>query len=236
MKKTLAAVALLASAALTSPASAITLLASDTGVIGTTILQGASNNNGQLPQPINVPGLTASLFLEYDGLSNNGLTWNFDYTVTNTTSATLPNTLSSILTGFGLLTTPNVTGADSTGTFDNALWQVQAGFLGIVDFCATTGQTCGGGDPQTGLQKGQSASGEFSLTFANVLDFITLDGAFGRWQAINGVVDGITYNGASGFGQAAVVPAPLVGAGIPGLLAMCLGMFGLNRYRRRRIA
>jgi len=30
------------------------------------------------------------------------------------------------------------------------------------------------------------------------------------------------------------VPVPVVGAGIPGLLAACFGMFGLNRWRRRK--
>lgn len=30
------------------------------------------------------------------------------------------------------------------------------------------------------------------------------------------------------------VPGPVVGAGIPGLLTACFGMFGLNRWRRRR--
>ena len=32
------------------------------------------------------------------------------------------------------------------------------------------------------------------------------------------------------------VPGPLAGAGIPGLLTACFGMFGLNRWRRRRQA
>lgn len=31
------------------------------------------------------------------------------------------------------------------------------------------------------------------------------------------------------------VPAPIVGAGLPGLLAACFGMVGLNRWRRRRV-
>jgi hypothetical protein len=33
---------------------------------------------------------------------------------------------------------------------------------------------------------------------------------------------------------AAPVPGPIVGAGLPGLLAACCGMVGLNRYRRKR--
>jgi hypothetical protein len=38
------------------------------------------------------------------------------------------------------------------------------------------------------------------------------------------------------FIQPAAVPGPIVGAGIPGLVMAMLGMFGLNRYRRKRSA
>ena len=42
------------------------------------------------------------------------------------------------------------------------------------------------------------------------------------------------FNG--GIDISAPVPAPLIGAGLPGLLAALGGMFGLNRFRRRRVA
>jgi len=48
---------------------------------------------------------------------------------------------------------------------------------------------------------------------------------------------GATNDGAESFlafSQAAAVPAPIVGAGLPGLVSACLGLFGLNWYRRRR--
>lgn len=38
------------------------------------------------------------------------------------------------------------------------------------------------------------------------------------------------------FLQPAAVPGPIVGAGIPGLVMALLGMLGINRYRRRRVA
>jgi len=34
----------------------------------------------------------------------------------------------------------------------------------------------------------------------------------------------------------AAVPGPIAGAGLPGLITACFGMFGLNRWRRRRLA
>jgi hypothetical protein len=46
-----------------------------------------------------------------------------------------------------------------------------------------------------------------------------------------------TGGGTSGYGgniTTAPVPGPVLGAGLPGLIAACLGLFGLGRYRRRR--
>jgi hypothetical protein len=231
-KATLAVVALLAGAVVTSPASAVVLNATDVGASGTTTIQGVVQQGGQ---DIIVQGLTGSLFLEYDGLSNGGLTWNFDYTVTNTTTGV---GFTSELSAFGLTTTPNVTGATSTGLFDTALVQVQAGFLGVVDFCATTGPTCGGGG-SGGLLPGESASGEFTLTFASVLSSLSLDNAFARFQAIDGTVNGVVFNGASGFGinnnvniTPFVVPGPVAGAGLPALAFAAAGLLGWSRRRK----
>jgi hypothetical protein len=37
------------------------------------------------------------------------------------------------------------------------------------------------------------------------------------------------------FIQPAPVPGPIAGAGIPGLIAACCGLFGFNRFRRKRL-
>jgi hypothetical protein len=42
--------------------------------------------------------------------------------------------------------------------------------------------------------------------------------------------------GAVGASTPTPVPGPLVGAGLPGLIAACVGLVGLNRRRRNKIA
>ena len=178
-----------------------------------------------------VPGLTGTLGIVYNGVTNNGLTWNFGYTVDNTTSGTLTSEVSA----FGFITAPSIASAGSTGLYDTALLDVQAGFLGNVDFCATAGNTCAGGGSNGISPSDPAATGTFSLTYANVLSQITLSGDFLRFQGITGTAliggEVVTFNGASGFAQ---VPGPIVGAGMPGLIAACGGMWGFNFYRRRR--
>ena len=47
-----------------------------------------------------------------------------------------------------------------------------------------------------------------------------------------------TANGSSGYGGNLAtfgVPAPVIGAGIPGLVAACFSMFGLRMWRRRKV-
>jgi len=236
MKKLFLGTALVLCLAL--PAQAVTVNVADVGASGTTVLQGYVDVNGNA---VSIPGLTGTLFLEYDGVTNGGLTWNFDYTVTNTTSG---NVTASRISSFGLSTTPNITGATSTGLFDLSL--VNPSFPNVqgpvvsgsaLEVCFSSGSnSCSGGD---GLLKGQSASGEFTLTFATALSAISLDHAFLRFQSIDG--SAYAFNGASGVGfdtggvviTPQAVPGPMLGAGLPGLLAACGGLIALARRRRR---
>ena len=208
------------------PAKAVTLLATDIGATGTTTING-------FVEPVGVvPGLTSSLTLTYTGLSDGGLTWNFDYTLANT------GTLGRV-SSFGLNVTPQLASASSTGLFSNALLNVQAGFLGLVDFCASVGPQCGGGGGG-GLLPGQSASGSFDLTFSTVLASILLDAAFSRYQAIDGSIFNLV--GASGFGiNTGVNINPLISpVPIPGALVLFLsglvGLGWLGKLRGKRVA
>ena len=83
MKMRYLAAALLAFLAMPLPAKAVTVNVFDVGAEGTTNLQGYTDQG-------TIPGLTGSLYLQYDGVTNGGLTWNFDYTVTNTSRASTP--------------------------------------------------------------------------------------------------------------------------------------------------
>ena len=59
---------------------------------------------------------------------------------------------------------------------------------------------------------------------------INPDHEFAFFARISGATDGPD----SFFFQQAAVPGPVVGAGIPGMIAACGGLFGLNFWRRRR--
>ena len=174
--------------------NAVTVLATDVGASGTTTINGVVESFSNV---VPVPGLTADLFLQYNGTTNGGLTWNFDYGITNTTSGL---GFTSRLSSWGLNVTPDLIadGVDATGLFNNTFQNVNLVFLSTVDFCASANASgCSGG---AGLDEGQSATGTFSLTFASVLDSISLDEAFVRFQAVSGVVSGFEFDDDSGAG------------------------------------
>jgi hypothetical protein len=215
--------------ALAAPASAVTVGINDIGLSGTTAIQGSVEGNV-------VPGLTGTLYLEYDGatLNANGTyTWNFDYTVTNTSSGAITSRISS----FALNTTPNPLAVTSTGLFDHIETNVQLPNIfgqGVTDFCASAGNnSCSGGD---GLTNGQSASGEFNLNFAGSVSAITLDDAFLRFQSITGTAFGNSGLGLNTDVCVGCVPTPT--AAVPELstwFMMIIGFAGMGTlaYRRR---
>jgi len=231
MRRFLAAAAILG--ALSLPAHAVILQATDVGASGTTTIQGFVDINGTAVQ---IPGLTASLFLEYDGVTNGGLTWNFDYTITNTSSG---NVATSRISSFGFALTPDPTGATSTGLYGTAILDPNFPNVGgagnLIDVCYGAGGGCSSG---AGLLPGQTASGEFTLSFDSVLSSINLQYAFARFQSIDS--DAFGLQGGSGVGinndvniTPFAVPGPIVGAGLPGLIVGCLTLMGLARRRRK---
>ena len=225
---------LLATAALfafAGTAQAVIVNATDIGASGTTSIQGFVDvNNVAVP----IPGLTASLFLQFDGVTGN--TWNFDYTITNTSSG---NISTARLSSFGLATTPDPIAASSTGLYQYAI--VNPSFPNVggagqnIDVCfGSSPGTCSGGN---GLLPGQSASGEFDLTFAMALSSLSLDSAFARFQSIN---SGPPFNfaGASGVGinnDLSINPVDINPVPLPAAAWMFLaGIAGLGVLARKK--
>jgi hypothetical protein len=164
----------------------------------------------------------------FTGLSNNGLTYNFGYSVTNDSS------VSSRLTAFGFDVDPNVSSASSTGTFASANLSNNFPQIGTIDVCfeADSNGNCTGGSG--GLNQNQTGTGTFALTFAQVMESVTLSEFSTRFQSINPSINGAS----SGVGIGAVVQSggggnPIV-APEPGTWMMMLGGFGFVGFAMRR--
>jgi len=197
------------------------------GFSGTTTIQGIVD-----PGPVAVPGLTGTLGLTYEGVTNGGKTWNFDYTVTNTSSGIVNG---SRISSFGLATTPNIGGAASTGLFDLALLNPSfpnvGGAASIIEVCFSAGNnSCSGGD---GVDKGDTASGTFSLTFASALSSISLDTALFRFQEIN--AQGYANSGVGINNNVVITPTNVGGVPEASTWAMMiLGFLGVGLVGMRR--
>ena len=215
------AVALSSSAAF---ADAITLDSSKVGQTVTLGFNGMADGN-------TITGLTGTTTLTLTGIT--GTSYNFNYTVTNTTS----NPVDSRISSFGFDTSPEISGATSTGTYNNTTigGQVPSPF-NTVDVCFKAGgsNSCSGSG---GVLDGQTGSGTLSLSFASAPTSLTLSDFFVRYQSITGAGYVTSATGAgtittSGSTSGSTGGTPVPEPGMIGLFG--LGLIGLALARRRQ--
>ena len=213
----------------------IILTPTQVGQSGVVQYNGVVNGNVQT-------GLTAAITytLQSVNLANN--IWTFGYAVDNT------STLNSRVSTFGFNTTPdfNTVGIIG-GTVFTGLSSGNVPQLGNVEFCLTAGANCAGGGGGGVLPADAPATGSFFLDFAgsatNATQIAFTD-LYVRYQSIVGSPFGDSGTGFGGPGptpfcvtppcNVVPIPGPVVGAGVPGLLAALSGLVGFNYYRRRR--
>lgn len=163
----------------------------------------------------------------FTGVSNNGLTYNFSYSLLNDSA------VASRIRSFGFDTTGTVASLGSTGSY--AYTQTGGQFpegLGNRDLCfiATSNGQCNGGPGGLTSNPDQTGSGTFAITFANVMESVTFDNFAVRFQSINPSINGSTsgvglgslVGGGGGGGNPITAPEPgtwlmlLVGFGLVG--------------------
>lgn len=166
----------------------------------------------------------------FDGVTNNGRTYNFSYSMTN------DSIVDSRIRSFGLDTSGTVTSLSATGAYryTDLDGQFPVG-LGRLDLCftATGNGSCTGGPGGLSSNPDESGTGTFAITFANVMQSVTFDNFAVRFQSINPKVNGSS----SGVGIGSLVSggggSPIT-APEPGTWLMLLVGFGLVGHMLRR--
>lgn len=182
-----------------------------TGLVG-----GVSTNN-----------VTALGTFTYTGLSNNGLTYNFGYTLQNNSN------YDSRLSSFGFDTNPNISSVSSTGYFgyasQNNNYPEGVGNIEIC-FTAVSNGTCTGNGAGLTSNPDQSGSGTFALTFAQQMSSFDMSDFAVRFQAINPTVGGSS----SGVGIGSLSSSSVSAAPDPATWMTLLTGFGLVGFALRR--
>ncbi|MDB5685581.1 MAG: sorting protein [Rhizorhabdus sp.] len=141
----------------------------------------------------------------FTGLSEDKLTYNFNYSITNDSKA--ESRLRSF--GFNEVSSAGIAKATSTGAYAYADLDVnypeKAGRMDIC-FASTENGSCTGG--KDGLNSGETGKGTFALTLEKAVSSLALDDFIVRFQSIDPKING----GDSGVGFGSVVGSD-VGSG-----------------------
>jgi hypothetical protein len=130
-------------------------------------------------------------------------------------------TVNQTVTGITLVKETGNFNGDGTGNFT----------FGIDCTELAGGATCGQGGANA-LPVGSTLS--FSVANATIADLTALNNA-GNF-AVADILCGPNFPGCAGNTGPVDVPGPILGAGLPGLVAACGGLLALARRRRQKIA
>ncbi|WP_390583787.1 cistern family PEP-CTERM protein [Erythrobacter sp. MTPC3] len=178
-----------------------------------------------------IDGLSALTVFTLTGVD--GTTYEFDYSVTNTSS----DGVSSRISSFAFNTDPDISSAVSTGAFDTALTGSNyPNGIGSVDVCfkAAFSGSCAGN--KNGVLNGETGTGSLTLNFLSAPTSLTLDDFFVRYQSITGAGHVSSASGqqtstsTSGGTSSGGTPVPAPGGM---LVLLAIALFGLGLVRRR---
>ena len=210
----------------TAASAAVTVSANGTTVLspgGSTTVNFDGYNSGS-----NIAGISSSLLLTFNNTSNAGATYNFSYTLTNTSTVN-PSEVSA----FGFNVSPDISGGSTVGAVLTGVGGSTFGGNGsisngqTVEFCATSGNNCAGGQ-SSGVMFNNSTSGTFALNFSNAPGDIVLSNLLTRYQAFN--VNGV----GSGIGRPTIVRSPVPEPGTWAMMLLGFGVVGYSMRRRKR--